>query len=78
MSHDTKELYCAPPPPHPSLSAGKLSLKPNFQKWETSQDLNFQMGKTGKEGDNFFQEGGCIFYIKSKLKSEIMNDKNRL
>ena len=46
-----------------------------------------EWGLTGSElveegcwerGSHFFQGGGYKFYIKSKLKSEIFNDKNIL
>ena len=32
----------------------------------------------GKEGVIFWGGGGCSFYIKLKLKSEIFNDKKSL
>ena len=42
------------------------------------QDLNLKRGFAAKEGVIFSGSGGgvgCSFYIKSKLKSEIFNDK---
>ena len=38
----------------------------------------FLEGRCWKRGGNFFELGGgrdCSFYIKNKLKSEILNDK---
>ena len=53
-----------------------LNLLPTFQKGggvlTGSQFL--QMGLR-KEGGTLFGGGGCSFYIKNKLKSEIFNDK---
>ena len=66
---------------HPPLSAGGLSLQPNFQKggrWGgglTGPQL--LKGVAGKEGGDFFQ-GGCNFHISNKLKSETFNDKKSL
>ena len=52
------------------LERGGLSLIPNFQKGE---------GWTGSRGKRVaFFRGSCNFYIKSKLKSEIFNDKKGL
>ena len=36
----------------------------------------FLEGVAGKEGGDLFQ-GGCSFYIKNKLKSEILNNKKK-
>ena len=60
------------------LSAGELSLQPNFQKWWAWPDLNLLRGVAGKEGMTFFKEGGCNFYMKNKLRFEIFNDKKSL
>ena len=64
-----------PPPPRPTFCWGVgLSLLQNFQKGRGAwQDLNFQRGTLGKKGWLF--SGGCSFYIKNKLKSEIYNKK---
>ena len=61
------------------LSAGGLSLRPNFQKGGGGglTDNNFLKRVAGKEVGDFLQ-GGCIFRIKNKLKSEIFNDKKSL
>ena len=72
MSQDTKESQWAAP-----LSAGGLSLQPNFQKGGAWQDLNFQKGVAGKKVDDFLQMG-YNFYIKNKLKPEMFNDKKSL
>ena len=37
--------------------------------------LIFRGGSVGKRGVTFLK-GGCNFYIKNKLRSEIFNDKN--
>ena len=31
------------------------------------------MGDVGNKGSDIFQEGGCNFYIKDQVKSEIFN-----
>ena len=72
-----------PSPPH-SLSAGEVggggvNLQPNFQKGErglTGPQL-FEGGCQERGGD-FFQDEGCKFSIKNKLKCEIFNDKKSL
>ena len=64
-------LWCATP-----LSAGGLNLLPNFQKGVLA-GLQLWEGVTGKEGVTFFR-GGCNFYKKTKLKSEIFNGKKSL
>ena len=55
MSHDTKESYCA----SPSLSAGELSLPPNFQKGGGGLDRTstFRGRLLGKREMTFFKEG---------------------
>ena len=69
-------LVC--PPPSPPLLLGSLSLLPNFQKMEGgltgSQSLE---GSCWEIGVSFFI-GGCSFYIKNKLKSEIFIDRKSL
>ena len=57
---------------------GGLSLQPNFQKGGAWQDFNFQRGVAGKEQGDFFQGDRLQFLHKSKLKSEIFNDKQSL
>ena len=42
-------------------------------KWEAWHDLNFERRLLGKR--QIFSEGGCSFFIKNKLKSEIFDDK---
>ena len=81
MSHDTKGSQCAPSPPTPHLSAGELSLQPNFQKVVFDRTSTFRGGFLGKRGMTFSSgggEGACNFCIKNKLKSEIFNDKKSL
>ena len=66
---------------HPSsISAGVLILLPNFQRGLTrSQDLRgWLLGKIGVIVFEGGGRGGCSFYIKNKLKSEIFNDKKGL
>ena len=56
---------------------GGLSLQPNFQKGGLDKTPTFReelLGKKGGGGGDFFM-GCCNFHIKSKLKSEIFNDK---
>ena len=66
VSFKTTTTYFAPP-----LSAGGLSLQPNFQKGgELDKNSTFKGGIAWKEGS-----WGCNFHIKNKLKSEIFNDK---
>ena len=66
--------YCAPPV---SAGGGGLNLLPNFQKGGAKQDFNFESGVAGKKRVTFFI-GGCNFYKKNKLKSEIFNGKKSL
>ena len=58
MSHDTKESSVHTLPP--SLSAGELSLQPNFQKGGGGLDRtsSFRAGLLGKRGMTFFMRGG--------------------
>ena len=51
-----------------------LSLLPYFLNGGLDRISVFRGELLGKMGVNFFR-GGCGFYIKSKLKSEIFNDK---
>ena len=65
---------------HCPFLLGGLSLLPNFQK-KKREGLNrisiFREGVAEKEGRLFSVGGGggCSFYIKNKLKSEICNNK---
>ena len=54
---------------------GGLSLQPNFQKGGPDKTPTFREGLLGKRGGVTFFMGCCNFHIKSKLKSEIFNDK---
>ena len=47
-----------------------LNLQPNFQKGVLDRISVFRGGLLGKRGWPFL--GGCWFFIKNKLKSEIM------
>ena len=69
--------YSVNPPPDPLLGWGEGGDSPTkFLKREVAwQDLNFERGLLEKTGDGFSREGGCSFFIKSKLKSKIFNDK---
>ena len=51
----------------------KVEPLTNFQKGGLDRISIFRAKFDGKEGDNFFQ-GGCSFYIKNKLKSDIFNE----
>ena len=57
--------------PPPFLSAGRLSLQPNFQK-------GGRLDRTSQLLEGVIFSGGCNFNIKNKLKSEIFNDKKNL
>ena len=60
------------------LSAGGLNLLPNFQKRGPDRIWIFRGRLLEKRGDFFLQGGrGYSFYIKNKLKSEILNDKKK-
>ena len=72
MSHDTKESYCAPLPPLSPAFCQAVEPITKFSKWGDLTGPQLLQGDAGKEGDHFFQGGGCNLYIKSKLKSEIM------
>ena len=60
---------------------GELNLLPNFQKGGVGRTLVFRGGFVKKRGVTFLMGrggggvGGCNFYLKNKLKSEIFNDK---
>ena len=73
-----KEIWWRSHSVHPSppfyKGGGELSLQPNFQKgWGLTEPQLFEGGCWERGGD-FFQ-GGCNFYIKYELKSEMFNDK---
>ena len=57
---------------HPLLSAGGFNQI--FKKLRVNLTLGFRGMLLAKEGD-IFEDGGYNFYIISKLKSEIFNDK---
>ena len=59
----------------PCLSAGGMSLQPNFQKLEAWQNLNLK-GCCWERGLLF--SGRLQFPHQNKLKSEIFNDKKSL
>ena len=65
------------PPPPPSLfllmEGGGPLIK--FSKGGGLTGTQFLEGVAWKERADSFQWGGCSFYIKHKLKSEIFNDK---
>ena len=60
-----------------SLSPEGLSLLPNFQKMGFDRISIFRGRLLEKRGQLFWAGGGRdrSFYIKNKLKSEILNDK---
>ena len=64
------------------LGGGGLNLLPNFQKVGLDRTSNFRGRLVGKRWVTFFggggEGGGSKFYIKDKLKSEILNDKKQL
>ena len=55
---------------------GLVGSPTQFQKGDLNRTSIFRVGCWERRGD-FFQ-GGCSFYIKNKLKSEISNDKKCL
>ena len=60
------------------LSAEGLNLLPNFQKRGSDRISIFRGRLLEKRGDFFSGVGrGCSFYIKNKLKSEILNYKKK-
>ena len=69
--------YSVNPPPDPLLGWGEGGDSPTkFLKREVAwQDLNFERGLLEKTGGGFSRDEGCSFFIKSKLKSKIFNDK---
>ena len=77
------KVYTQPPhpPPPPFFSGGGERIEPptKFSK-KTGRGLTGSQlleGAVGKEVGDFFH-GGCSFYIKNNLKSEIFNDKKSL
>ena len=58
-------IVCTPPPTKFSKSGGLTGL-PLLE------------GRYWERGGDIFQGGGCTFYIKNKLKSEVFNDKKSL
>ena len=65
--YQTHSVY---PPTPVSAGRGWTSCQIFKKDRGARQDLNFERGVAGKEGDNFFQEG-LQFLQKNKLKSEI-------
>ena len=64
----------APPPSY--LQGGGWTSNQIFKKGWLERTSTFRGGLLGKRGVTFFRGGGgCNFHIKSKLKSEIFNDK---
>ena len=68
---------CTPPS---SFLLGVLNLLPNFEKGGGGLGRTFIFNGmlVGKSGETFSREGGCNFYIKDKLKSEIFNDQKKV
>ena len=66
--------------PHFLLEEGEggkgVNFQPNYQKGGALTRPEFLEGLAGKEARDFFQ-GGCSFYVKNKLKSEIFNYKKK-
>ena len=58
----------------PSLSAGEVEPPTIFSESGGVTGIHFLEGVAGKEGGDLFQ-GDCNFWIKSKLKSGLFNDK---
>ena len=61
---------------HPRFCWGGLNLLPNFKEGGGLIGPQLSEGVGGKEGSNFFQ-GGCNFYARAKLKSEIFNGNKK-
>ena len=62
----------------PFIVCTPVSFQPNFKKRGGLTGSQFLQGVAGKKWGDFFQGGGCSFYIKNELKSEIFNDKKSL
>ena len=71
----TRSTVCTPLPPIPSLfsreKGGGLSLQTIFQKGWGYDRISIFRGSC-------WERGGCSFYIKNKLKSEICNNRKFL
>ena len=59
---------------HPPFSAGGVEPPNKVSKRGLDRTSTFSGGLLRKRGITFFR-GGCNCHIKSKLKSEIFNDK---
>ena len=66
-------IVCTPP----SLSAGEVAPPTQFSKRGEGIDRIsvFRGWLLGKRGGGDFFQGGCNFYIKNKLTSEMFDDK---
>ena len=74
MLSDVGGIVCTPPPP---FLLGGFESPTNFSKSGRLDRISiFRGGLLGTRGD-FFQ-GVCSFYIKNKLKSQILIDKKSL
>ena len=62
-----------PPPP---FCWGEIETPTKFSKSGGLTGCQFLEGGCWEKAGYFFQ-GGCSFYIKNKLKSEIFNDKKK-
>ena len=69
-------IVCTPPPPPPPFCwRGGVEPLTNLSKnWEGLTGSRFLERDCWERGGWFFS-GGCTFYIKNKLKSQIFNDK---
>ena len=62
------------PPGFPGVGS-KIETPIKFWKSGGLTGCQFAEGGSWEKAGYFFGEGGCSFYIKNKLKSEIFNDK---
>ena len=62
---------------HPPLSAGgRVEPPTKFSKWGGGGGGGLSRTLIWRGGD-LFERGGCNFYIKNKLKSEIFDEKKK-
>ena len=70
-------LHCVHTPPSPPFCLG-FNLLPNFQI-KVPDRISIIRGRLLEKRGDFSGGGrGCSFYIKNKLKSDILNDKKNL
>ena len=73
--HENLPYASLHPPPFSTCGVEPLT---KFSKRGGLDRISIFRGGCWEGGGDFFQRGGCSFYIKNKLKSEIFNDKKSL